>query len=100
VWAKALDVGDDLAIELIGEAIDAVAIGVASAVNLLDLDRIVLGGGMAEKLGQDLADRVARTAKRWILVPSDDLEVVVAELGDASGIIGAAALARAAMILH
>jgi glucokinase len=99
VWAKALDVGDDLAIELISEATDAVAIGVASVVNLLDLDRVVLGGGIAEKLGQDLADRVAKTAKRWILVPSDDLEVVVAELGDASGIVGAAALARAAMML-
>jgi glucokinase len=99
VWAKALDVGDDLAIELINEATDAVAIGVASVVNLLDLDRVVLGGGIAEKLGQDLADRVAKTAKRWILVPSDDLEVVVAELGDASGIVGAAAMARAAMML-
>jgi glucokinase len=97
VWAKALDMGDDLAVELFDEAVDAVAIGVASAVNLLDLDRVVLGGGLAEKLGQDLADRVAKVAAPAIIVPSDDLRVVVAELGDDAGVVGAAALARAAI---
>jgi glucokinase len=94
VWAKALSAGDGLAIELFDEAIAAVAAGVASVVNLLDLDRVVLGGGLAEKLGQDLADRVAEVAEPSIMVPHADLRVVVAKLGDNSGIIGAAALAR------
>ena len=96
VWAKALSVGDALAIELFDEAIGAVGAGVASVVNLLDLDRVVLGGGLAEKLGQDLADRVAEVADPSIIVPHDDLRVVVAKLGDNSGIIGAAALAHGA----
>jgi glucokinase len=60
---------------------------------------VVLGGGITEKLGSQVADRVADRARRGILVPDHDLQVVVAELGDDSGIVGAAALARAAMVL-
>lgn len=99
VWEKALADGDPLAVEIFGEAVDAVALGVAAAVNLLDLDRVVIGGGIAEKLGGDLADRIARAALPRIIVPREDLDVVVAELGDDSGTVGAAALARAAMLL-
>jgi glucokinase len=99
VWEKALDDGDALATELFDEAIDAVAIGIASVINLLDLDRVVLGGGIAEKLGEGLADRVAQATRPLTLVPRDELDVVVAKLGDDSGVVGAAALARAAMLL-
>jgi glucokinase len=99
VWAKALDEGDPLATELFDEAIEAVGIGVGSVINLLDLDRVVIGGGVAEKLGQDLADRIAEAARPWTLVHSDERTIVVAALGDDSGLIGAAALARATMML-
>lgn len=100
VWEKALEDGDDLASELFDEAIAAIGVGVGAAINLLDLDRVVLGGGFAEKLGQDLADRVADAARPWVLLPRDDLDVVTAELEDDSGVVGAAALARAAMLLR
>jgi glucokinase len=100
VWAKALDEDDDLATELVDEAIEAVGIGVGSVMNLLDLDRVVIGGGLAEKLGQDLADDIAAAAEPWVLVPRDDRTFVVAELGDDPGVIGAAALGRAAMLVR
>jgi glucokinase len=99
VWSKALKNDDPLATELVREAIDAVGIGVGSVINLLDLDRVVIGGGLAEKLGQDLADDIAAAAAPWTLVPNDDRTFVVAELGDDPGIIGAAALGRAAMMV-
>jgi len=100
VWAKALDEGDDLATELVREAVDAVAVGVGSVVNLLDLDRVVIGGGLAEKLGQDLADDIAAATAPWTLVPNAQRTFVVAELGDDPGVIGAAALGRASMLLR
>lgn len=94
VWAKALKKDDPLATRLIDQAVDALGIGVGSAVNLLDLDCVVVGGGLAEKLGQDLADRIHEAAKPWMLVGDTPVRVVVAELGDDSGVIGAAELAR------
>lgn len=99
VWAKALDKGDQLATQLVDDAIETVGIGIGSVINLLDLDRVVIGGGLAEKLGQDLADRIAAAAEPWTMVPRDDRTFAVAELGDDPGIIGAAALGRAAMII-
>lgn len=99
VWAKALDEGDELATEIVQEAIEAVAVGVGSVINLLDLDRVVIGGGLAEKLGQDLADEIGHATRPWTMVHNDDRTFVVAELGDDPGVIGAAALGRASMLL-
>ncbi|MGI8814329.1 MAG: ROK family protein [Pseudonocardia sp.] len=95
VWARALAKGDPLATELFSTAIATLAVGVASVVNVLDVDRVVVGGGLAEKLGQDLADRIAAAAAPWMLQPHPRLTFVAAELGDDSGVVGAAALGRA-----
>ena len=95
VWAKALAAGDPLAVELFATATAAVGAGIASAANLLDLDRVVIGGGLTEKLGDTLVERVAAAAARNLFVLDRELPVVAAELGDDAGVVGAAALARA-----
>ena len=98
VWARALAESDDLAEHLFDIAIETLGIGVASVVNVLDVELVVVGGGLAEKLGQDLADRIADAAAPWMLRPNPDLAWVPAALGDDSGVVGAAALARATVI--
>jgi len=98
VWAHALDDGDELAQKLFDTAIETLGIALGSANNLLDLDRVVVGGGLAEKLGQDLADRLHTAAEPWMLQPNPDLKFVVSELEDDAGVVGAAVLARAALI--
>jgi glucokinase len=95
VWAKALRRGDELATEILDEAVEAVGAGVGVVANLLDVDRVVVGGGLVEKLGQTLADRIAAAARPSILLDTADRDVVAAELGDDSGVVGAAAAARA-----
>ncbi len=98
VWAKALDEGDALATKLFDTAIETLGIAVGSAINLLDLEVVVVGGGLAEKLGSDLAHRIEAAAEPWMLRPSPDLRFVVSELEDDAGVVGAASLARAHLV--
>ena len=95
---EALDEGDELAHQLFDMGVETLGIGIASVVNMLDVERVVVGGGLAEKLGQHLADRLQAAAAPWMLRPNPDLAWIPAALGDDSGVIGAAALARAASI--
>lgn len=96
VWRDALDADDPVVREVFDAGLDAIGIGLGSAVNLLDPTMVVIGGGLAEKLGQPLADRIAELAAPRILHADADRSVVVAELGDDSGIVGAAWVARQA----
>ena len=98
VWARALEEGDELATQLFDSAVEHLGVAVGSAINLLDLDVVVVGGGLAEKLGQDLADRISAAARPWMLQPTPDLRFVVSELEDDAGVVGAASLGRAAML--
>ena len=56
IWERALDHGDDLAEKLIERAIEALGTGIASAVNLIDPEAVVLGGGLGIRFGTRLMD--------------------------------------------
>ena len=94
VWKSALKSGDPIATELIDESVAALSIALAGAINLLDLQTIVFGGGLAEKLGQDHVDRIAEATLPRLMAPDVPRSWVVATLGDDSGVVGAAELAR------
>jgi glucokinase len=98
VWGAAIQKGDRVATELMDAAIDKLGIAIGSVVNLLDPDLVVLGGGMAEEFGQELADRVARAAEPWTMHVRDDRTYEVAALADNAGVVGAATLARAGVL--
>lgn len=93
VFRKAVKEGDKLAVELIDGAVEALGAGIASAVNLLDLERIVLGGGVADSFGDDFVERVAREMRASLIAPETAPDVVPALLGDYGGALGAAVLA-------
>lgn len=98
VWQEALESKDPLATAMFRDAVTAVGVGVASAINLLDLDHVVIGGGFAEKLGTGLTAAIEEVARPLMLRPSLDLTVVPAKLGDDSGVVGAAALAKSIIV--
>lgn len=98
VWEEALKNGDSVAAEIFAEGVDALGLGIGSVLNVLDLECVVIGGGFGERMGKDIAKRVAKTAGARIMAPNPDLKFVPAKLGDDGGIIGAAALARALVI--
>jgi len=94
IWARALEAGDKLATELIDEAIEALGVGIASAVNLLDVEAVVIGGGLGVRFGQPFAGRIAQAMHPHLFKDHTPPDVHVAALGDAGGAIGAALLAK------
>jgi len=98
VWQDALEGGDELAREVFATAMDALGVGIGAVLNVLDVELVVIGGGLAEKLGSDLADRIEASTRPWVMRPGPDLRFRVADLGDDSGVVGAAALARSSVI--
>ena len=96
IWARALERKDGLATELVGDAIAALGAGIASAVNLLDVEMIVIGGGLGIRLGQPYVERIKAAMHPHLFVDDRPPEVRLAELGDLGGAIGAALLAGSA----
>jgi glucokinase len=94
IWERALDHGDKLARELIDEAVAALGTGIASAQNLLDVEAIVIGGGMGVRFGQPMADRIAEAMMPHLFNDAHPPAVHVAALGDLGGAIGASLLVR------
>lgn len=92
VWAKALHHEDHLATRLIDRAIGALGAGIASAVNLLDVEAVVIGGGLGTRLGEPYTRRIAQTMLPHLFVSERPPVVRVAELGDLGGAIGASLL--------
>src|SRR5581483_1775088 len=95
VWAKALEHDDPLATRLVHRAVEALGAGVASAVNLLDVEAVVIGGGLGTRLGQRYAKRIERAMLPHLFVSERPPPVHVAALGDLGGAIGASLLVSA-----
>jgi glucokinase len=90
---EAAAAGDALARRLLDDAAHALAIGIAGAANLLDLDRVVIGGGLAQA-GELLLEPLRRALRSHTrLAFLRGLDVRPASLGPEAGVTGAAALA-------
>jgi glucokinase len=94
VWARALDHGDKLAQQIIDRAVAALGAGVASAVNLLDVEGVLIGGGLGVRLGHPYVKRIAEAMQPHLFIDSRPPHVHVAALGDLGGAIGATLLVR------
>ncbi len=92
VWARALEDGDRMATRLVDRAIGALGAGVASAVNLLDIEAVVVGGGLGTRLGPPYVERIAEAMQPHLFVAERPPAVLSAALGDLGGAIGATLL--------
>ena len=93
VIATALKRGDAMTMMLIDEAVWALGVSLASAQNLLDVEAIIIGGGLGDRLGQPFIDRVAAAMLPHLLMDKRPPKMLGTELGDLSGAVGAALLA-------
>ncbi|HVH43866.1 MAG TPA: ROK family protein [Labilithrix sp.] len=81
---------DAVARELVAERVDLFGRALATVINILDPDVVVLGGGVSNvaALYDDGVDAVAR----WIFNDEVATKIVKHELGDSAGVLGAALL--------
>lgn len=92
IWERALDHGDNLAAKLIDRAIEALGTGIASAVNLLDPEAVVIGGGLGVRFGDRYMEALKKEMGVHLFVSERPPAVRVASLGDLGGAIGASLL--------
>lgn len=95
IWQRALEHGDGLAHQLIERAIGALGAGIASAVNLLDVEAVVIGGGLGVRFGEPYVRRIEAAMHPHLFNDTHPPDVLPAALGDLGGAIGAALLASA-----
>jgi glucokinase len=90
----AAQLGDKMACVIVGEVSRYLGIAIAGLINLLNLEMVVLGGGVVGG-GSLLLKPTLEEVKRHALSPSyENCVIVVSALGPSAGVIGAALLAR------
>jgi glucokinase len=92
IWEHALNEKDPLAESLIRRAIRYLGTGIASACNLLDVEAVVIGGGLGVRFGERFAPEIEREMGKHIFVADDPPKMLSTELGDLGGAIGASLL--------
>ncbi|MBS1863127.1 MAG: ROK family protein [Actinobacteria bacterium] len=91
IWAHAIDHGDKVATHLIERAIEALGTGIASAVNLLDPEAIIIGGGLGLRFGERYMDDLLEEMRKHVFSETMP-DVKMASLGDLGGAVGASLL--------
>jgi glucokinase len=92
IWERAIEHGDELAESLIARAIEALGTGIASAVNLIDPEAVILGGGLGIRFGERYMDPLTKEMGKHLFVDERPPAVRVAALGDLGGAVGASLL--------
>ncbi|MBY0359245.1 MAG: ROK family protein [Candidatus Obscuribacterales bacterium] len=90
--SQALEAGDPLVTRAVLEGARFMGLGLATVINFLNPERIILGGGLIE--ASDMYFQVAKdeAMMRGLKIATRKLEIVKAGLGDYAGIVGAAQL--------
>lgn len=92
IVAEAAKAGDPVAKRIFTRMGEYIGIGMASVVNLLNPERIIIGGGVADA-GDILMTPLKETLKkRAMKIAGEAVEVVPAQLGNTAGVIGASLL--------
>jgi glucokinase len=94
VWERALRREDKMATELIDQAVEALGAGIASALNLLDVEAVIIGGGLGLRLGEPYVERIREAMMPHLFVDFRPPPLHLASLGDLGGATGAALLAK------
>lgn len=92
IVCEAAKLGDPVAQRIFTIIGEYIGIGMASVVNLLNPEKIIIGGGVADA-GEYLINPLTETLKkRAMKIAGEAVEIVHAQLGNTAGVIGASLL--------
>lgn len=92
IVAKAAEAGDPVAQKIFKIMGYRIGMGLVSVINLLNPEKIIIGGGVAEA-GELLLEPIRKTVKsRAMKVAGEAVQIVPAQLGNSAGVIGASML--------
>lgn len=89
---KSIERDDELVIQCVTEASEYLSGGIASIINFINPKLIILGGGLIEAVDYFYQKTIKKAKAKCLPVPATKIEFKKAELGDYSGVIGAAFL--------
>lgn len=87
----AVEAGDEIAIEIVKTAGEALGVSAGWLVNVLDPEAVIVGGGLGSAKGLYWNSFVASTRRHIWSETNRDLPILAAALGPEAGIVGAAA---------
>jgi len=86
---RALLENDEIALDILSEAMEYLGVGLASMINMLNPSLVILGGGVMEAVGELYLPKIKRVAQGSAFDKSyDDCDFKLAKLGDEAGIYG------------
>ena len=92
IVCEAAKQGDRVALKIFDIMGKYIGIGLAGVINLLNPERVIIGGGVADA-GNILFDPIKRTiAERAMPVQAQAAQIVPAQLANSAGVIGASLL--------
>ncbi len=95
IIAKAYKSGDELTCSVVHDAAELLGIGISSAVTLLSVPVVLLGGGLTEAIGEPYVEHVRTTVREFAFPASlEKVRVVASTLEEKAGILGAAMTLR------
>ncbi len=89
---KALEQGDELITQALDEASEYLSAGLASVINFINPELIILGGGLIDAIDYFYNKTILKAHVKALPTPASKIEFKKAQLGDYSGVIGAAFL--------
>lgn len=89
---KSIEREDELVIQCVTEASEYLSGGIASIINFINPELIILGGGLIEAVDYFYQKTIKKAKAKSLPVPAEKIQFKKAMLGDYSGVIGAAFL--------
>lgn len=89
---KSLEQGDELVTQALDEASEYLSAGLASVINLINPELIILGGGLIDAIDYFYNKTILKAHVKALPIAASHIEFKKAQLGDFSGVIGAAFL--------